>query len=93
LDAAKKVCYEVKSALKLLNADRFILGHTPTNSGNIEKRCGGKIVIVDVGIAGFYGRHCGALEILDGGEKLRKITCEGLKQIDLDKLNFPFFQQ
>ncbi len=44
-------------------AKRMIMGHTVQEGGRITTRCGGRIVLIDIGISAIYGRNVGALEI------------------------------
>ncbi|KAI9318023.1 Metallo-dependent phosphatase-like protein [Dichotomocladium elegans] len=73
------ICDVLDKALELLEAERMVMGHTVQRDGKIRTRCGGKAVLIDIGISHVYGGHAGALEILgddiyaiykDGKEKL-----------------------
>jgi hypothetical protein len=41
----------------------MIMGHTVQEGGRITTRCGGRIVLIDIGISAIYGRNVGALEM------------------------------
>ena len=56
-------CEEAARALSLLDADRMVMGHTTQPSGRPVARCGGRLIGIDVGIAGHYGGHLAALEL------------------------------
>lgn len=49
----------------------MVMGHTVQRDGKIRTRCGGKAVLIDIGISHVYGGHFGALEIV--GENLTAI--------------------
>jgi hypothetical protein len=46
-----------------LGVERMVVGHTPQMNGKILKRCGGRFMVVDVGISHAYGRNAAALEL------------------------------
>jgi hypothetical protein len=57
------VCQVLDHALKLLNATRMVVGHTPQMDGKVLSRCEQKVFVIDVGISRVYGGHSAALEI------------------------------
>ncbi|KAI8813950.1 Metallo-dependent phosphatase-like protein [Cladochytrium replicatum] len=75
LDAESQVCPLLTKALDYLGMDRMVMGHTVQDDGRIGTRCGGRIVLIDVGISKAYGRHCAALEIV--GDSLKALYPEG----------------
>ena len=62
-----KDCDVLESSLKILNADRMIVAHTPQLEG-INSVCDGKAWRVDTGASPYYGGPLEALEILNGTE-------------------------
>ncbi|KAI7902380.1 Metallo-dependent phosphatase-like protein [Cokeromyces recurvatus] len=63
LDDESKVCDILDEALELLEANRMVVGHTVQHDGAIHTRCGGKVILIDIGISNAYGGRKGALEI------------------------------
>ena len=59
-------CPSLSTALDALGARRMVVGHTTRRDGRAAVRCGGKLIVIDIGIAAHYGNHPGALEIIDG---------------------------
>ncbi len=54
-------------SLRLRGAERFVAGHTPRRSGNIETRFEGRAILIDTGmLSAVYGGRPAALEIEDG---------------------------
>ena len=53
----------LERALQSLGARAVVVGHTVTTSGRIEARFGGRVVMIDAGMAEEYGGHAAALEI------------------------------
>jgi len=47
---------QVKLVLDFHNARRIVIGHTPIR-GTIAPRCGGKVIVIDVGLSAYYGSH------------------------------------
>ncbi|KAI8384640.1 Metallo-dependent phosphatase-like protein [Radiomyces spectabilis] len=70
-----KVCPLLEEALKMLEADRMVVGHSVQRDGRIRTRCNGKIVLIDIGIGFIYGGNLGSLEIV--GDKLSAIYRKG----------------
>ena len=66
----------VDSVLKSFGVSRIVIGHTPTQ-GKLASRFGGKVIVIDVGMAaafGSRGRGClliesGAASAIEGGQK------------------------
>ncbi|KAI9470998.1 MAG: Metallo-dependent phosphatase-like protein [Benjaminiella poitrasii] len=63
LDDEAEVCDLLAQALELLEANRMVVGHTVQHDGAIHTRCGGKVILIDIGISSAYGGRKGALEI------------------------------
>ena len=63
LDEEGVACPALKEALTSLKAIRMVVGHTTRRDGKIQTRCGGALVVIDIGIADHYGGNLGALEI------------------------------
>jgi hypothetical protein len=53
---------QVDAVLAAFDVDRIIIGHTP-GLGTIVPRFGGKVLIIDAGIAEYYGSHLASLRI------------------------------
>jgi hypothetical protein len=54
---------KLDQVLAALGARAVVIGHTPTRSGRIEARAGGRVVMIDAGMGTVYGDHRAALEI------------------------------
>lgn len=54
----------VDAVLEAFDVDRIVIGHTP-GLGTIVPRFGGKVLIIDTGIADYYGSHLASLRIED----------------------------
>lgn len=65
-DDEAKACPALGEALKGLGARRMVVGHTTRKDGRIQTRCGGRLTVIDVGIASHYGGHLAAWELVDG---------------------------
>jgi hypothetical protein len=61
-------CETLASVLKMLSAERMIVGHTPQEK-RIQSFCDGKVWCIDVGMAAHYGGEVQVLEIR--GDKLK----------------------
>jgi hypothetical protein len=61
-----QACPQLAEALRALDARRMVVGHTTQESGQVLSRCGGALLVIDVGIADHYGGHLGAIELVDG---------------------------
>jgi hypothetical protein len=57
-------CEIVGSVLGRLEVERMVVGHTAQLRG-IKSRCGGKLWLIDVGMAEYYGGKPAAL-VIDG---------------------------
>ncbi len=66
-------CALLDEALAAIPAARMVVGHTVHTEG-IRSACGGKVWLVDVGMASYYGGHPEALEIK--GDAVRVIRPE-----------------
>jgi hypothetical protein len=66
-------CEILASVLKMLSAERMIVGHTPQEK-RIQSFCDGKVWCIDVGMAAHYGGEVQVLEIQ--GDKLKILTEE-----------------
>ncbi|KAI9343773.1 Metallo-dependent phosphatase-like protein [Zopfochytrium polystomum] len=73
-DDERTVCKILRRTLRLVDADRMVIGHTPQyETGRVLSRCGGRVFVIDVGISAYYGGHCAALEI--AGENVTALYC------------------
>ncbi|KAJ9057677.1 hypothetical protein DSO57_1020413 [Entomophthora muscae] len=63
-----EACEELKEVLKLLGAQRMVMGHTVTKYRTIESRCNGMAYFIDVGISSYYGpTNFAALQLTKAG--------------------------
>jgi hypothetical protein len=69
-------CPALDAALATVGVRRMVVGHTTQRTGRITPRCGGKLLLIDVGVAAHYGGHRAALEIVGGDA--REITPTGV---------------
>lgn len=60
-------CPALEQALAALGASRMVVGHTTRRDGKIQTRCGGRLSVIDIGIASHYGGHTGVW-LLEGGD-------------------------
>ncbi|MFT6818208.1 MAG: hypothetical protein ACJATT_002021 [Myxococcota bacterium] len=75
-DPEDTACPRLQTALDSLAVKRMVVGHTVQAGGGIVTRCGGKVVLIDVGIAKHYGGgHVAAWEWVDGDS--RALTLAG----------------
>lgn len=85
------VCEDVRRSLKVFQARRMIVGHTPQTSGHVGVRCGGHLVLADTLISSAYTgvSHKSALVIpnLADGEVYATYPTEA----DLEKNLMPKF--
>lgn len=58
----KQEATHVDAVLQAFDVDRIVIGHTP-GLGTIVPRFGGKVLIIDTGIANYYGGHLASLRI------------------------------
>jgi Calcineurin-like phosphoesterase len=63
-------CPELNRALAALGARRMVVGHTTRRDGKIQARCGGALLVIDIGIADDYGAHLGLVELTGGTDAL-----------------------
>ncbi|KAI7881013.1 Metallo-dependent phosphatase, partial [Lichtheimia hyalospora FSU 10163] len=75
----ERICPVLDKALKMLEADRMVMGHTVQRDGHIRTRCGGKAILIDIGISYVYGGHPGALEIQ--GDQVHAIYKHGKEKL------------
>lgn len=66
LDDESVACPKLDEALEHLEAKRMVVGHTTQRDGRVQTRCDGKLTVIDIGIAGHYGGHAGAWEMVGG---------------------------
>ncbi len=64
-------CAVLDEALAGLSAKRMVVGHTVHTEG-ISSACEGKVWLIDVGMASYYGGHPEALEIVGEGVRVLK---------------------
>lgn len=63
-------CALLEEALRLLGARRMVVGHTRSESNQIQERCGGKVLAADTSLSGFYPNgRVSLLEINSGDAK------------------------
>lgn len=67
-DPPETACPLLDRALSALSAERMVVGHTTRRDGHIEPRCGGKLLVIDIGISDAYGGHLGLVEIREGAD-------------------------
>lgn len=61
-----EVCAHLSEALKILGVRRMVVGHTPSDNGQMVAPCDGHLIDIDTGISASYGVHPSALEIDNG---------------------------
>jgi hypothetical protein len=66
LDPEPEICRTLNIALKFMKVNRMVLGHTPQRNGKIRTRCGGRIILIDVGISKYMLGNLAALELTPG---------------------------
>ncbi|ORY91013.1 Metallo-dependent phosphatase-like protein [Syncephalastrum racemosum] len=79
LDSEDEVCPLLEKALKELQVDRMVMGHTVQRDGHIRTRCGGRAILIDIGISHVYGGYPGALEIM--GDQIAAIYDNGRREL------------
>ncbi len=67
-DPEPTACPTLAEALRRLGARRMVVGHTTRRDGQVEARCGGALLVIDVGISDHYGGHLGAIELRGGSD-------------------------
>ena len=70
------VCALLNRTLALARADVMVLGHTVQPAGVPRTRCGGRIVLADVGFGEYYGGNHLALEHSVEDEGFRVVRAE-----------------
>lgn len=63
----ERACPALEASLTSLGAKRMVVGHTTRRDGRIQSRCGGRLLVIDTGIASGYGGHLASL-VIDGGD-------------------------
>mmetsp|Transcript_266 Transcript_266/g.659 ORF Transcript_266/g.659 Transcript_266/m.659 type:complete len:102 (-) Transcript_266:615-920(-) len=69
-------CELLNETLRLLDADRLVVGHTPQALG-VNCACSQRVWRVDTGLSAAYGGLPECLEILDDGESVYVLTKNG----------------
>ncbi|KAI8980937.1 Metallo-dependent phosphatase-like protein [Pilobolus umbonatus] len=90
LEEESLVCGLLDKALHLMGGNRMVVGHTVQHDGLIQTRCGGKVVLIDIGISSAYGGRKGALEII--GNSVRALYAEGSEALPSPP-EYPFPQK
>lgn len=65
-DPEEEACPRLERALAAVGARRMVVGHTTRRNGRIQTRCGGRLAVIDVGIADHYGGNLAAWTWSDG---------------------------
>ena len=65
-DPEAVACPALRQSLGALGAKRMVVGHTTRRDGQVEARCGGALLVIDIGISDHYGGNLGAIEIVGG---------------------------
>ncbi|MCA9491583.1 MAG: metallophosphoesterase [Myxococcales bacterium] len=66
LQPETQACPVLAQALSSLGARRMVVGHTTRRDGKVESRCGGALLVIDIGVSAHYGSHLGAIELREG---------------------------
>ncbi|MCB9684745.1 MAG: metallophosphoesterase [Alphaproteobacteria bacterium] len=66
LQPEEQACPVLTQALTSLGARRMVVGHTTRRDGRVESRCGGALLVIDIGVSAHYGSHLGAIELRQG---------------------------
>ena len=64
------VCEPLDDALRSLGARRMVMGHTVQASGEVTTRCDGKLALIDVGLASYYGSNLAVWELVNGDARM-----------------------
>lgn len=64
--AEPEVCPELEKTLAAVGAKRMFIGHTTQENGQVNTRCGGRVVLIDTGISAHYGTHVSAVDVRAG---------------------------
>ncbi|GLC65418.1 hypothetical protein PLESTF_000291200 [Pleodorina starrii] len=77
----KEVCGEVAEVVRRLGVERVVVGHTVQQGGRVSSRCGGRLLMADVGlsraIAGEMAvLHCsaGRLDVMYGSGQVERVA-------------------
>jgi len=62
-----KVCSKLQDTLDIIQAGKMVVGHTVQVRSNVGSRCGGRIILSDVGFSPYYFGHRIALEHYPNG--------------------------
>ncbi|CDH59298.1 serine threonine protein [Lichtheimia corymbifera JMRC:FSU:9682] len=81
----ERICAVLDKALTMLEADRMVMGHTVQRDGRIRARCGGKAILIDIGISHVYGGHAGALEIQ--GDQIHAVYEHGKEKLVASRIH------
>ncbi|KAJ8652537.1 hypothetical protein O0I10_011796 [Lichtheimia ornata] len=81
----ERICAVLDKALMMLEADRMVMGHTVQRDGRIRARCGGKAILIDIGISHVYGGHPGALEIQ--GDQIHAVYEHGKEKLVASRIH------
>lgn len=73
-------CPLLEQSLAALGARRMVVGHTTRRGGAIESRCGGRLHVIDVGIADHYGANYAVWESTSGDA--RALTPSGVMDLE-----------
>lgn len=63
--AHMQVCEGVKHVTSHLGVRRIIVGHTIIDGGRIAQRCGGALLMIDLGMSQAYGGRRGEVTVLE----------------------------
>lgn len=58
--------YRLDAALNAIDADRVVVGHTPTPNRHVLQRFDGRLIEIDTGMLGFYYRGQGHALVVEG---------------------------
>eukprot|EP00798_Chlamydomonas_sp_ICE-L_P028166 gene28166-31265_t len=75
-DNPAKGCQSVTEVTKRLGVDRIVVGHTIQSSGKIESKCGGRLLMVDVGMSRAIQGKLAVMECQPHTLKEKKTKCK-----------------
>lgn len=81
----------VEQLLATYNVDRVIIAHTP-GQGTVVPRFDGRVLVIDAGIAAYYGGHLASL-VLEDGQALTIQRGERIEVPTTDAGLLPYFQR
>ncbi len=58
--------YRLEAALAAIDADRVVVGHTPTPTRQVLQRFGGRLIEIDTGMLNFYYKGSGNALVIEG---------------------------